>query len=44
MTEAIELPLSNERASERRCGGVCFGNLSANTTSTARALFLFVRA
>ena len=45
MTEAIELPLSTERASERRLvGGVCFGHLVSHYYITLLApLFLFVR-
>jgi MFS transporter, FSR family, fosmidomycin resistance protein len=45
MTQAIELPLSTERASERRLvGGVCFGHLVSHYYITLLApLFLFVR-
>jgi MFS transporter, FSR family, fosmidomycin resistance protein len=45
MTQAIELPLSNERASERRLvGGVCFAHLVSHYYITLLApLFLFVR-
>jgi MFS family permease len=45
MTQAIELPLSTERATERRLvGGVCFGHLVSHYYITLLApLFLFVR-
>jgi MFS family permease len=45
MTQAIELPLSTERASERRLvGGVCFAHLVSHYYITLLApLFLFVR-
>jgi MFS transporter, FSR family, fosmidomycin resistance protein len=45
MTQAIELPLSTERANERRLvGGVCFGHLVSHYYITLLApLFLFVR-
>jgi len=45
MTQAIELPLSSERASERRLvGGVCFAHLVSHYYITLLApLFLFVR-
>ncbi len=45
MTQAIELPFSTERASERRLvGGVCFGHLVSHYYITLLApLFLFVR-
>jgi len=45
MTQAIELPLSAERATERRLvGGVCFGHLVSHYYITLLApLFVFVR-
>src|SRR5262245_27287 len=45
MTQAIELPLSTERATERRLvGGVCFGHLVSHYYITLLApLFVFVR-
>jgi MFS transporter, FSR family, fosmidomycin resistance protein len=45
MTQAIELPLSTERAGERRLvGGVCFAHLVSHYYITLLApLFLFVR-
>jgi MFS transporter, FSR family, fosmidomycin resistance protein len=45
MTQAIELPLSTDRASERRLvGGVCFAHLVSHYYITLLApLFLFVR-
>src|SRR5712691_1038917 len=45
MTQAIELPLSTERASERRLvGGVCFAHLVSHYYIILLApLFLFVR-
>src|SRR5258705_6388843 len=45
MTQAIELPLSSERASERRLvGGVCFAHLVSHYYITLLApLFIFVR-